>query len=855
MRLLRLMNDEFAVEFHPYVTVVGDLDEGYRRRIVEVIEGLPRGVAADLGGLVESHGVVLDLDADSLGLLDMHNFDVDVVVAVDDLPGNEGSGGPPEASGLESEARSLAEQIGVADAEVLRRREAVGEAQIEVERAAHAIDALEARSEAEVEAVEREWAEEASTREARSAEVAAAAALLADTEATLDAARARLADAESVAVQAREARDGLAVEASALAGRLESASAGLDPDATGDVEAAERHLAAVREAADRERDAEQVGQSTPEEEEPVEHRLARLEVQRTDLDAKLAVLGGAETIAVETAIQGLRTDASEPALVVSADALELADEIELARADIASRGVGLADDEGPMVAARARLDAARQALADAEQRVRVPQLDRDEIDQLEVAHADVLDAQEKSEGRFSKGRAERRLEEARAAEDAVLQRLGFDSYADYMMGTSMLLVDDEQENALDEARAELAAAEDAWAALQEGVDSTVELALMKDKLRVLDEKALLLLGEPPTGDVIDALRAHRVAVARVGDDHGRLVAALQSVGMAVAHEDLETDELVLLAEDWIGVEAEASGLRDSILLERADVDLELAEARSQLSQAAAGMSGPSREDRLRARIDDAVAALDAATERVRRHERTSEEVDELRAAFAAVTQRVEAATVEVTSAEAVLEGAAGAAAEAEATHAAIASAHGEVERTVDACDEPDALGSVEDDSMAERRAEAQLARDVVDAQLVEAREALALAEATAAELREKHQDLEAGLDAARMTPIEASPSVGAASAEEVEWYLLSRLAAQRRISFAGSVPLLIDRALDGLTGDEIQVVLDRLERMAAAVQLIVISDHEAASTWAERAGEQRGAVVRPMKPADVVPFG
>ena len=88
----------------------------------------------------------------------------------------------------------------------------------------------------------------------------------------------------------------------------------------------------------------------------------------------------------------------------------------------------------------------------------------------------------------------------------------------------------------------------------------------------------------------------------------------------------------------------------------------------------------------------------------------------------------------------------------------------------------------------------------------------------------------------------------ATPAEELEWYLLARLAAQRSVSVAGSVPLLLDNALRGLATDEVSHLLGRLERMAEAVQVIVLSEDPVAASWAEAAGPARAAVVSPGAP-------
>src|SRR5690606_30564405 len=60
---------------------------------------------------------------------------------------------------------------------------------------------------------------------------------------------------------------------------------------------------------------------------------------------------------------------------------------------------------------------------------------------------------------------------------------------------------------------------------------------------------------------------------------------------------------------------------------------------------------------------------------------------------------------------------------------------------------------------------------------------------------------------------------------ELEWYLVARLAAQRSVSVAGSAPLLLDDPFTGLSDSHVRHLLDRLERVAETVQIIVVSDH------------------------------
>jgi len=82
-----------------------------------------------------------------------------------------------------------------------------------------------------------------------------------------------------------------------------------------------------------------------------------------------------------------------------------------------------------------------------------------------------------------------------------------------------------------------------------------------------------------------------------------------------------------------------------------------------------------------------------------------------------------------------------------------------------------------------------------------------------------------------------------AGAEAVEFYLLARLAALRTVSYAGSVPLVIDDALAGLPSDDVEQVLHKLERMSETVQIVYLSDDDTVSSWARSIGFERAAVV------------
>jgi hypothetical protein len=82
--------------------------------------------------------------------------------------------------------------------------------------------------------------------------------------------------------------------------------------------------------------------------------------------------------------------------------------------------------------------------------------------------------------------------------------------------------------------------------------------------------------------------------------------------------------------------------------------------------------------------------------------------------------------------------------------------------------------------------------------------------------------------------------------DEVQYYLLGRMAALRSRSHAGSVPLVIDEALAGRSPDEVERVLGQLERMSESVQVIYLTEDEAVIEWADSVGLQRAAAVTPQ---------
>ena len=427
----------------------------------------------------------------------------------------------------------------------------------------------------------------------------------------------------------------------------------------------------------------------------------------------------------------------------------------------------------------------------------------------------------------------------------MLAELDLPSYSDYMIGSSLLHVDPVKEAALDDARAELSAAEDAWKAVTAETETELGRAEQMERRRRLIDDARRLLGRSvSSAAVVAELRAMRVAVGPPAELLADLREALDGGGLAFEDSDLERDELVLVAEAWLEESATASERERAL---RADLDRRRAE-RVEVSVAlAAGPSDhdavpdePGTEEERAERLAAARERRAAAEERHRAHLAVEREIATI-AEELAVAVSLERATQEAAAdADAAVAAAEWAEADAVAARDAADAARRRAEEAereaVEALDEqPDG--------------EAQVADGLSDA-LVDAEAAHAAAVARAAETAAVLAQLDAERQAAEgatladddRSPEEPPPP---RLSEEVEWYLLARLAAQRSVSLAGSLPLLLDDALADLSPDDVEHVLGRLERMAAAVQVIVVSDDPAAALWADLAGADRAAVVRP----------
>jgi hypothetical protein len=821
MRLLQLATGPGElIDLHPNVTVVAGLDRTGRELLADAVAGLAAGRASGPRGLLEAHGVLFDLAPEALALLDIAADGVEPVVTTHDLPATRPASAPappPSPTDLDARWTAAQERDRVAQAALVAAAAAVARAR---EAASHAppVGPADAAPD-EAEATER--------RDRLSARVD-------ELDDELAAAKASRAALEASTVEVRARSDAAGAERAATAARLETARRERDPDAAMELERAANDLADLEAEIDTARQVDDQPQGS--DDGPPDLRVARLDAEIEATEKRLAAFGPADVDRVRSRLEPLRS-VDGRAVAPLAEAIALADELEALEAElVATEAVG-GTPGGGLAEGRVRLDEARQALLEAEQAARRPDLDRDTVERLEQVHAELLDAIDKAGGRFAGARAQRRVDALRADESAILDELDLTSYSDYLMGSSLLHVDPVKEAALDAARAELSAAEDAWQLLSSEAETELVRAERMEHRRGRIDEARRLLGRPvPSGALVAELRELRVGAEPPPAMLDDLRAALDQAGVAVGDEDLDREELVLLAEAWLAEVDDAAAREAALRDDLTRLQDERSAARAAVDAAVLPPATPAEPVSDEAHDERLAAARDRVAEAEDRH-----------LAHLAVEREVATLAEELAEAEAAERVARDDAAQADAAIAAAvaaedaaAAAHARAAEELADAQAALAAGPARTAPEDDGRREA--------ASLLAAAEAVhAGAVARAGEAATLLASLEEERRAAAAAPLaeaseEAAPVL---ASEEIEWYLLARLAAQRSLSLGGSLPLLLDDALTGLGDADIDHVLGRLERMADAVQVIVVSDDPAVASWAGRAGADRAAVVRP----------
>jgi chromosome segregation protein len=847
LRVREATGDRPAVLLHDQVTVLRGFDPLRRSWLLGVLGRLEVGAEASAEGEIDAHGILFPLDEETLALLDLDG-PVPSVVGAEDLPGHD----PRIAEAIRARDVALVRRRELTE-QITRQREALGAAVAERTAATEELRALE-RGEGPA----RDAMAAAEATKARlSTELTSAAAergrhlrALEQTVLARDVAQEARTAAQARLDAARERRRAAMAAATEAAAALEQATPLLDDDPTDDLVACRAALAAAEAAA---------AEADPDDGSTVvERRQAALERRRVELVRMQEAIGPASSHPVAEALDRLEAAGSDAPPVVAA--LALADTWRDVHQQIAALDAGVSDEE---LAAEHRVAQARQAVIEAEIEFNQPVLTPEQIARVEAAHATVLEAQDRSEGRFGGSRLRKKLEEARSEERRVLERLGFSTYADYMMSSSSRGLGANNHGTLDVARANLTTAEAELAALPGAADRARRRTELLQRRDAVAPRVAALLGHEPTGpEAEDELRELRDPVAPDVAALDALAEELTLVGVAVGDAPYERDDLVLLARFYLSEQGEAEVRRTEIDEAVRALDAAIATLRAARDRSATDLPElaelpplaqpqdvePSDDAELAARtlrearwaeVEVARAAVAEAEGRVARHRDAHAGISDLEAALERTAGEEEQAAAEVAAAEADLAAAEGPAlasavasvADAEAALARSTAREDEARRAVDEFSEGDALLALREG--AEHRL-ANAEQLVTSAAAAEQETAAALAEVDAQYVAAAAIEQEA---AEAMAAIDRGKLV-----DDIDWELMGRLAQLRSVGLAGSVPLVLDDPFTLLSDDELGTLLDRLARLAGAVQVVLLSDREAAATWAEQAGPELASV-------------
>lgn len=513
-------------------------------------------------------------------------------------------------------------------------------------------------------------------------------------------------------------------------------------------------------------------------------RLGELQQTQRELEESIRELEDRDPRPIQVLVDALHQPQSDR-LVPSQAAISLADEFAELQKQLDELERRLQADGLSMDQLSQRLEDTRFEVTQSERAVSKPEVTDTDISELEAVHEEVLEAERRASGRVGRKAALKKLDEAKVREQVILDRIGFPTWAAYVMGSSLLNIDPVAEQRLEQARYDLQAAEEAWALLTQQLEADPNYAQLLDRLEAVFLAAFDLLGGETEGDLEDRLRNLLVPDEEVSRDDIIEALAYQLSLRGVDVEDGASPDVIEgLAEQWLEVTGDHWEKYRSLQDEHVTVSNELGATENELE------------------LLDGDPDVDATEERQRKYEtaeaRVAEILSDLEELSVIVTDldgQVEARELLMMPTELTLK----------ATVAALAAAQ-------------------------QVYTEAEAAAAASGASLPPSYD----------RKPEIYDDLPYAAEDDAPVPAPGPDD------DEVEFYLLGRMAALRGRSHAGSVPLVIDEALAGRTEDEVTRVLGQLERMSESVQVIYLTEDEAVIEWADSVGLQRAAAVTPQ---------
>lgn len=371
--------------------------------------------------------------------------------------------------------------------------------------------------------------------------------------------------------------------------------------------------------------------------ERTKNRLQRLGViaaalaggNRTDVGSVQMALD----VAKERAFAGPRPD---PAAHALADRLETL-HAELARCEGAFRyeGVGLAELSD-------RVEQSQRRVAEARSRLHEVSHDPTVVAALEQAHERVLALERRASSKLRGRGVEQELDQAKAAERALLDELGQPSWMDYLLDVSTTTGRTPEQADLKKAEAEQASAEAAWAGLIEQMEADPRMGQLLGELDQASTQAVALVGE--VDDPVAALRRLQVAPASPEVRDAAITALRRALADAGAHgfDQVADVELAQAADAWIAAEM-ASNANPAIQAAEQHLHRELARLDWLASAFAGGGVRPTDQPAAMTLLqhltaaedafDQTAAALSPVVQRAR-------ELEHRRAAMAATDKRI-----------------------------------------------------------------------------------------------------------------------------------------------------------------------------------------------------------------------
>lgn len=98
-------------------------------------------------------------------------------------------------------------------------------------------------------------------------------------------------------------------------------------------------------------------------------------------------------------------------------------------------------------------------------------------------------------------------------------------------------------------------------------------------------------------------------------------------------------------------------------------------------------------------------------------------------------------------------------------------------------------------------------------------------------------------EAGEAPPTDVATGAGIASVDDVEVYLLARLAGLRSVGCVGAAPVVLHDTVSDLPDDHVAAVLAMLGRLAGTLQVVWVTDDDRVRTWALRLGAHRASVL------------